>query len=255
MLGGAKFVIFLSIVMIIWTACTVGADIFLGMWAKRSSDDQYGFSYLLINTGLALTAVVCIIFRVFIIFYFSINGCKRMHEEMLSRIMKAPINTFFDKTPVGRIINRFSNDLHCLDLEMPFMIGNALMAFWRLMGIFALTISLIYWSAFPIPFVLASSLIYLHFYLQLQRQLKRIEKISRSPILQYTAETYTGATTVRAYGAQTQFLDKCYSLLNNLLKCNIHVTALECWVTLRIQFVSTLMNILTVLFVVFLRIQ
>lgn len=49
-------------------------------------------------------------------------GCwmaaKLMHEVMLSGIMKAPLN-FFDTTPSGRILARFSKDIDVLDTSLP----------------------------------------------------------------------------------------------------------------------------------------
>jgi len=38
-----------------------------------------------------------------------------VHSSLLERVLKAPINLFFDVTPIGKILNRFSNDLNVLD--------------------------------------------------------------------------------------------------------------------------------------------
>jgi len=205
---------------------------------------------LTINAVFALLTVVFTVFRVLITFKFSIQASKKLHENMLSRIMNAPVNTYFDKTPIGRILNRLSNDLNSVDIEMPFLIGNVNMSFWKLLGCLSISVILIYWCIIPIPFVLAASIYYLNVYLNLQRRLKRLEKTMRSPILQFTAESYTGSATIRAYEGQNYFFKQCLKRMEAYLKCNVHVNALDCWVTLRIQFVSIAMNVLTVLFVV-----
>jgi len=53
-------------------------------------------------------------------------GClgvsKKLHTDMFSRIIRAPINLFFDRVPIGRLLNRFSSDLNVVDLAMPFAI-------------------------------------------------------------------------------------------------------------------------------------
>lgn len=46
------------------------------------------------------------------VFFFAtlLRSSQNLHNSMLARIVRAPI-TFFDATPVGRVINRFSNDV------------------------------------------------------------------------------------------------------------------------------------------------
>ncbi len=238
------------VVMMSWTVCTVGADYVLGKWAQSNLNDSTGYFYLICNALMLLAAVVFIVFRVLITFKFSIKASQELHEKMMSRIMGAPVNTYFDKTPIGRLINRLSNDLHSVDIEMPFLIGNTQMTMWRLISCIVVAVGLIYWCIIPLPLVIIASILYLKLYLQLQRKLKRLQKVCLSPILQYTTESYTGAATIRAYENQTKFVGRSYSLLDNAFRCGVHTTALECWVTLRIQFISVAMNILTVFFVV-----
>jgi ATP-binding cassette subfamily C (CFTR/MRP) protein 1 len=165
-------------------------------------------------------------------------------------MLNAPVNTYFDTTPVGRIINRFSNDLAVCDMDMPFLHGNTLMGIFRLTGCFIVGIGLIYWCVIPIPVVVLALFYYLRLYINLQRKLKRLEKVNRSPVLQYTSESYIGGPTIRAYEGQSFFIKRCYALFNKFMRCAVHVTALECWVTMRVQFISTLMNVFVVLFVV-----
>nr|KAJ3418984.1 hypothetical protein HK105_007557 [Polyrhizophydium stewartii] len=47
----------------------------------------------------------------------SYRASKTMHNAMLARILNAPMR-FFDTTPVGRILNRFSNDIESIDTEV-----------------------------------------------------------------------------------------------------------------------------------------
>eukprot|EP01022_Parablepharisma_sp_SALTPOND_P011045 TRINITY_DN1457_c0_g1_i1.p1 TRINITY_DN1457_c0_g1~~TRINITY_DN1457_c0_g1_i1.p1 ORF type:complete len:1246 (-),score=102.55 TRINITY_DN1457_c0_g1_i1:2163-5900(-) len=247
-LGGVRFLVLLTLIMASWTFCTIGADYWLGLWAQTISS---GYFYLVVNALLALGAVIFIVFRVLLTFTYSIRASKKLHESILSRIMGAPINLFFDTTPIGRIINRLSNDLHCVDIEMPFLIGNLQMGLWRLIGCLLISIILIYWCILPVPFIVIAFTYYLRLYLRLQRKLKRLEKVSRSPVLQFTAESYSGAVTIRAYEAQAQCIARFYKFLDNNMKCGFYITALDCWATLRIQLVSLIMNVLTVTFVVF----
>ena len=54
--------------------------------------------------------------------YSLVKGCERAskqsHKLLLNRILRSPM-TFFDTTPAGRIVNRFSKDIDILDLSIP----------------------------------------------------------------------------------------------------------------------------------------
>ena len=41
-----------------------------------------------------------------------------MHEGMVDATSNAPINLYFDKTPSGMILNRFSNDINNIETKI-----------------------------------------------------------------------------------------------------------------------------------------
>jgi ABC-type multidrug transport system fused ATPase/permease subunit len=53
--------------------------------------------------------------RVFTLQYYSWHGNKKLHEDMIEKVLNAPINLYFDITPIGRILNRFSKDLTVIE--------------------------------------------------------------------------------------------------------------------------------------------
>lgn len=67
------------------------------------------FTYL--SFGYASGTGIFVFARAYLIFMMSIKTSRYLHENMISKVMNAPVNTFFDVTPTGTIMNRFSKDL------------------------------------------------------------------------------------------------------------------------------------------------
>ena len=86
-----------------------------GKWIESSSSYQRFWYYIVLLTIYPAwyTITVTIIFM--IINMNVLRNSKRIHEEMLIKTMNAPINLYFDKTPSGRILNRFSKDIRRVD--------------------------------------------------------------------------------------------------------------------------------------------
>lgn len=49
----------------------------------------------------------------------ALGAAKYLHNSLLNSVLRAPMNTFFDVTPLGRILNRFSHDVDVTDTEFP----------------------------------------------------------------------------------------------------------------------------------------
>jgi ABC-type multidrug transport system fused ATPase/permease subunit len=101
----------------------VGTDYLVGDWA--TSPDQHT-EFAKYCTGQFTLATLCSVFvfgRVFSLQYHSWNATKALHQDMIDHVLKAPINLYFDTTPIGRIMNRFSKDLQMIEIFFCYMIG------------------------------------------------------------------------------------------------------------------------------------
>jgi len=47
-----------------------------------------------------------------------VRAAGNLHEYMLTNVLKAPMS-FFDTTPIGRIVNRFARDVETVDSLLP----------------------------------------------------------------------------------------------------------------------------------------
>ncbi|VEL34747.1 unnamed protein product [Protopolystoma xenopodis] len=132
-----------------------------------------------------------------------------MHKDILLSVLHSPSH-FFDTTPLGRIINRFSKDIDTIDLEIPMNIRLALLTFASVIASLTMMCFSLVW--FPLV-LLPLSLLYFflqRIYVFTSRQLKRIDSVSRSPIYSHFQETLNGVASIRAYRCQKRFIGKLY---------------------------------------------
>ncbi|KAI9980897.1 hypothetical protein PInf_010242 [Phytophthora infestans] len=142
----------------------------------------------------------------------------KIHFKHLQKVMAAPITTFFDVTPIGRILNRFSRDLDEVDNPLPYW------GLWLVLCIFQVASSFIV-CAFVNPFVL---IVYApvgygcwfaaNVYRASARELKRLDGVTRSPFLNLMSETISGIETVRSYKMVDAFASRCEELLNRNMR-------------------------------------
>lgn len=49
----------------------------------------------------------------------SLTAAKKLHDNMLLHVLRAPVVTFFQTTPVGRILVRFTRDVDVITMILP----------------------------------------------------------------------------------------------------------------------------------------
>jgi ATP-binding cassette subfamily C (CFTR/MRP) protein 1 len=133
---------------------------------------------------------------------------------MLNNIMRLP-QSFFDVTPLGRVLNRFSKDQNCVDEVLPrtfHMYARTLFGYVRTLSYQNSVITVLSVNVFSNPFFLlfAAPLGFLYiffqrYYLTTSRELKRLDSVSRSPVYAHFQETLGGLQTIRAYKQQARF--------------------------------------------------
>lgn len=199
----------------------------------------YGSIYIL--TGL-IYATVCTANEL-VAYRGSIRSSKILFEDLLRSILSARI-AFFDTTPLGRIINRFSKDIEDIDQElMP-----ELWLFCRcILDALTTTIVISYVTPGFIPAGILICVAYSfigRYYLNASRELKRLESTTRSPIFQQFGETLVGAVCIRAYGDVVRF-----STHNENLVDDSHRPYFNLWLANRwLAYWSSFMSMAVVVF-------
>lgn len=160
---------------------------------------------------------------------------------------------FFDTTPLGRIINRFSKDIYTIDEQIPITIRGYAQTMVKV------CITLLY-IVIILPFFmigLVPVFIFYYYsqkyYIKTSRELTRLESTSRSPIYALFSETLDGLSTIRAYRSEQRLITKNNYLLDQNVKSYFLNFSANCWLAVRLEFVGTLIVTFTALFAVLAR--
>lgn len=145
----------------------------------------------------------------------TLKAGKYIHDTSFRRVLKSPVR-FFDKNPVGRILNRFSRDVDVLESNMAETMEDIFFTF-----INSLCCLLVIVAVLPIAILIVAPLLVIFYSLQQSyrstaRELKRLYSITRSPRYTHFKETLEGIATIRAFDKEKHF----YSLHNQYLYRN-----------------------------------
>ena len=195
----------------------VAPDVWLSFLTKQPPEHQKDKTNLTIYACLVGGSLIFGIIRACVFLLVSLRCSEQLHDKMVVAILQAPV-LFFDSNPVGRIMNRFSNDVGCMDEVLPKMflfaiqmdllvlttvLVPAVTNLWLLIVVVPITVAVVYIS---------------RYYLKTSRGLKRLESICRSPVFSHISETVNGLDTIRTRGRQTKFVD----LFCRYVKQNLH---------------------------------
>ena len=220
----------------------IGGSLWLKQWSevnqRYGGNPQVG-KYIGIYFAFGIGGAGLVVIQTLILWIFcSIEASRKLHERMAYAIFRSPMS-FFETTPSGRILNRFSSDIYRVDevLSRTFnmLFVNSARAFYTLILIAASTPVFV---ALIIP--LAAIYLYIQrYYLRTSRELKRLDSTSRSPIYAHFQESLGGITTIRAYRQQDRFaLENEWRVDANLRAYfpSIHANR---WLAIRLEFIGS----------------
>lgn len=237
-------------------ACTVGSNVWLTAWSSESAlqnetgqDPAVRDKYLGVYGALGIGQAIFICLGSVLIAGATVAASKVMHKRLLDNVMHSPM-MFFDMTPIGRIVNRFSKDLDTIDVLLP----NNLRAWVScLIAVIATFVAIIYATPVFAVVMLPTMIIYYFvqgLYVSTSRQLKRIESVSRSPIYSHFQETIQGASTIRAFGRSHQFMLESEKKVDTNQISSFPSVMANRWLAIRLEFIGNILTFFAALFAV-----
>jgi ABC-type multidrug transport system fused ATPase/permease subunit len=162
---------------------------------------------------------------------------RSLFSQLLNSLFRAPMS-FFDSTPLGRVLSRVSSDLSIIDLDVPFAfifsISASLNAYSNL-GVLAVVTWQVLFVSVPM-IVLAIRL--QRYYLASAKELMRINGTTKSALANHLGESISGAITIRAFEEEDRFFAKNLELVDKNAGPYFYNFAATEWLIQRLETMS-----------------
>ena len=270
-MGGNVVIVFLLIIVVVGTAAKMATDLWLAWWSEDQLDLPVHY-YMIVYALLGLAQCLFVFMLSFFVARFSTRGAVQLHDRSFASVARAPLS-FFDTTPLGRILHRFSKDQDTLDANLSESIRSVIMLAAQILG--SLVLMCIATPVFIIPLL---PCMYLYYKIQVQcytnsrsiqsfpsshcaamhqshssvpafccvspsqsnfrrssRELKRMDSTTRSPLFAHFSETLTGLSTIRAYHREDVFIRGNEERVDGNMRAYYLVVVMQRWIGLRLE--------------------
>ncbi|KAK2913918.1 hypothetical protein Q8A67_002317 [Cirrhinus molitorella] len=260
--GGYILLFFVILLFILLVGSTVFSSWWLSYWLNQGSGNSSISNssignisenpdlpfYQMIYGIIIVVMVLLSIAKGYTFTKVTLRASSKLHDTMFKRILGSPMS-FFDTTPTGRLVNRFSKDQDEVDAVLPFNMENFLQ-FVLIVTFTILTICIVF--PYLLIAVAALAVIFatiLYVFQRSIRQMKRMENVSRSPWISLTTSTIQGLSTIHAYDKRKQYIEQ-FKLLSDT-NTN-HFMLFNCgtrWLSFWLDFLSASVTLIVALFV------
>ncbi|CAG8836536.1 6097_t:CDS:2, partial [Gigaspora margarita] len=184
--------------------------------------------------------------------YGGVKAAKKLHNNAIKRVLRAP-TSFFDTTPLGRIINRFSKDVDTCDNLLSESYRMFFMNLSNIFGTFILIVVVFVWFIIPlVPLIILYYLVALY-YRASNRQLKRLDAVLRSSLYAHFSETLMGLPIIRAYREQERFLRDNEEFLDIENRAYFLIISVQQWLSMRLEAITNVLVFFASLFAIIFR--
>lgn len=216
-------------------------------WLSYYSDHRLEWSAL---TAVGIYGVIglCVLFATLAnqLFWLDrgIRAGKNIHDKMLKSVLSSPVR-FFDSTPVGRILQRFSRDIESVDIHLQWSFDSAVNSALQVAVSIILILSLLPWMI-----IVVGPIMFLYYVLQKDyrrpaREVKRFDSVARSPRYAHFKESLQGLIVIRSFDKTDWFLKNFYDKLAHSQKMFYSHYLVNRWFSSRIPFIGGVISTAT----------
>ncbi|KAF8667735.1 hypothetical protein HU200_052645 [Digitaria exilis] len=193
----------------------LAAQISQNSWMAANVENPSVSTAKLISVYIAIgiCSVFFVLSRTLSAIVLGLETSRSLFSQLLNSLFRAPMS-FFDSTPLGRILSRVSSDLSIIDLDVPLTImftSSASLNAYSSLGVLAIVTWQVLFVSVPM-IVLAITL--QRYYLASAKELMRINGTTKSALANHLGESILGAVTIRAFEEEDRFFAKNLELID-----------------------------------------
>jgi len=216
------------------------------LWLSKWASGAYGtgpstlWLYSAPYAGLTLLICVLVLVRSLALYYSFLGASEHMHSKTLGGVLASPM-AFFDSTPLGRILSRFSKELQNIDVALN---GPAQRVIASLLRCVCAVYFIVYGSSpyllLLFPPLMVGWYILQYYYRASARELQRLNSISKSPLYSAFNEALNGCSTIQAFGATERLCAEQAARFDHNLRAAFLSNAVGIWLEVWLQCMSAL---------------
>lgn len=241
MIGSAASAPFIAIALVLTaigiTVLPIVQTMWLGWWSDNGRTEFDTLTAIAIYGVIGVFVLMGWYTERLVWLYRAAAAGRTIHDAALRGVLFAPLR-FFDRTPIGRILNRFARDQEGVDDHLSWNVEQSVKSLSQTIG--NLTVILT-----TMPFMILVIVPVLAIYHRLQRdyrtaarEAKRLESIARSPRYAQFKETVTGLDVIHGFGREHVFLEAFYGILERYQRSYWCSILLNRWFSIRVPLVS-----------------
>ncbi|KAF7337494.1 P-loop containing nucleoside triphosphate hydrolase protein [Mycena sanguinolenta] len=203
--------------------------------------------WLMIYLEISLLGAFTVLFYIALGYYASLQASRSLFLSLLRRLTRAPAR-FFDVTPIGRILNRFTTDINTIDGALQNSARACLSGVLNFIASFSVILAVVPTFA---PFALFIAWLYIRLapsFVRASRDLRRLESISLSPAFAGFDELLRGITHVRAFGMEQRYQDRFYARVDKFQSFDHVYWLVSGWLRWRYDCLGSVVVFATTLF-------
>uniref|UniRef100_A0A8C6Q4Z2 ATP-binding cassette, sub-family C (CFTR/MRP), member 9 n=1 Tax=Nothobranchius furzeri TaxID=105023 RepID=A0A8C6Q4Z2_NOTFU len=241
--SGGFFMVFLMVSSnFLKHSVIVAIDYWLALWTSSKtneslnsgSDDSY---YLPVFIALCAAGITLCFITSLAVEFLGLSAATNLHHNLLNKIIHAPIR-FFDVTPLGQILNRFSADTNIIDQHIPPTLESLTRS--TLLCLSAIGVIASITPTFLIALVpLAVAFYFIQKYFRVaSKDLQDLDDSTQLPLLCHFSETAEGLTTIRAFRHEARFKQRMLELTDTNNTAYLFLSAANRWLEVRTDYLG-----------------